>query len=143
VCDSLEAYDFLFATGTYAARRAKPLPRLVFMSMSQLTRTGTELLDLMRTYSRTRRIPIVLLASSVECAPLLDRVKLLKLGINSYIVKSETAEAFVRAITAATNYWLKVDQFSNLTLMDVPLPNNDKREDIQGMTQQSDLRQRS
>jgi hypothetical protein len=75
----------------------------------------------MKAYSRTRRIPVVLLANSVASAPLFDEASLVSMGINSYIVRSATSEEFARAISIAATYWLTVDQSAHIAGADVPL----------------------
>ncbi len=68
---------------------------------------GFEVLKRIKSDPRTKRIPIVVLASSKEQE---DVVETYQLGVNSYIVKPVKLESFVEAVGKLGMYWLLLNQ---------------------------------
>ncbi len=66
VRDGAEALDYLYATGTYAARDPAVLPQMVLLDLKLPKVDGLEVLQKLRSGSRTRRLPVVILTSSRE-----------------------------------------------------------------------------
>lgn len=64
---------------------------------------GIQVLQKIRADERKKRIPVVMLTSSQEDP---DIQKCYELGVNSYIVKPVQFEAFVKAISELSLYWL-------------------------------------
>ena len=58
-----EALDYLFGTGTYAARNAEIMPRLILLDLKLPGMDGLEVLGRLRSGERTRRLPVVVLTS--------------------------------------------------------------------------------
>src|SRR4051794_30866815 len=65
VADGAEALDCIFATDRYA-NRSPFTPHLVLMDMHLPKRDGLDVLRILRTYARTKVIPVVILSSSPE-----------------------------------------------------------------------------
>jgi two-component system response regulator len=105
--DGAEALDFVFGTGEYEGRSIKSGPRLVLLDLKLPKVDGLEVLRRMKSDSRTRSIPIVMLTSSQEES---DIVESYELGVNSYIVKPVDFERFSECIRQLGLYWLLINQ---------------------------------
>ena len=108
VKDGEEALDFIFATGQFANNRdiLHP-PKVVLLDIQMPKVNGLEVLKVMKTDSRTRLIPVVILTSSKEDP---DIQKCYDLGANSYIVKPVNFEGFAEAIRNLGFYWILLNQ---------------------------------
>jgi two-component system response regulator len=106
VRDGQEALDFIFARGEYASRNIEDGPRVIFLDLKLPKVDGIEVLRIVKSDERTRRIPIVVVTSSAEER---DRVESYQLGVNSYVVKPIQFDAFVKTITDLGFYWLAVN----------------------------------
>jgi two-component system response regulator len=97
VCrDGAEAINF-FAEST------SPVPKVVLLDLKLPKVDGLEVLRRLKSNTRTKSIPIVVLTSSRE-EPDIERAY--ELGANSYIVKPVDFEAFARAVSDVGLYWL-------------------------------------
>ena len=107
VRDGAEALEFLFATGAYAGRNIKDIPKVVLLDLKLPKVDGLEVLRRVKGDPRTRMIPIVILTSSREER---DLVEGYKLGANSYIVKPVDFEQFTEAVRQLGLYWMLLNQ---------------------------------
>ncbi len=107
VRDGEEALEFLFATGRYADRDAKDLPRVVLLDLKLPRIDGIEVLRRVREDPRTRTLPVVALTSSREER---DIVETYALGVNSYMVKPVDFDQFTQAIRSLGLYWAVLNQ---------------------------------
>lgn len=105
--DGVEAMDFLFCTGRYATRNAVIQPRVVLLDLKLPKRDGFEVLQAMRDHPRTRRIPVVVLTSSLEQE---DMIRAYNFGANSFVRKPVELASFVEAVGQLGLYWLTVNQ---------------------------------
>jgi two-component system response regulator len=97
VCrDGAEAIDFFTAV-------AGPVPKVVLLDLKLPKVDGLEVLRRLKSETRTKAIPVVVLTSSRE-EPDIERAY--ELGANSYIVKPVDFEAFARAVSDVGLYWL-------------------------------------
>ena len=94
--DGAEAMDFF-------AGRSSPVPKVVLLDLKLPKVDGLEVLRRLKSETRTKAIPIVVLTSSRE-EPDIERAY--ALGANSYIVKPVDFEAFARAVSDVGLYWL-------------------------------------
>src|SRR5260221_8789021 len=109
------ALDWLFGTGIHVNRTSAPVPRLILISLALPNNGGVEVLRILKSYARTRTIPIVLLTSPSVRLAVLQAAQHFQLSANSTISKSGDRAEFARAISLAGAYWLTVDQSSNVT----------------------------
>jgi CheY-like chemotaxis protein len=105
--DGEEALDYLFCRGKYARRSFENPPRLVLLDLKLPKVDGLEILKQIKSDSRTKAIPVVVLTSSREEE---DLAKSYDLGVNSYIQKPVDWEQFRKVVKEAGLYWLVVNQ---------------------------------
>ena len=105
--DGEAALDFLFARGKFAGRDINNSPRVVFLDLKLPKVDGIEVLRLVKSDERTKKIPVVVVTSSAEER---DRVESYQLGVNSYVVKPIDFESFVKTITDLGFYWMAINK---------------------------------
>jgi two-component system, response regulator len=108
VIDGEEALDFIFAKGKFANQRELAnSPKLVLLDIKMPKVNGIEVLEKIKSNKDTRKIPVVILTSSMEDP---DIRQCYDLGANSYIVKPVNFEGFANAIMNLGFYWLLLNQ---------------------------------
>jgi len=105
--DGVEAVDYMFCHGAYAKRNPACAPKLVLLDLKLPKMDGMEVLKLIKGDARTAMTPVVMLTSSKEQR---DVIESYNLGVNSYIVKPVSLEAFVAAVRELGVYWLILNQ---------------------------------
>ena len=100
--DGVEALEFLFADGGEARELC-----VVLLDLKMPRMDGLEVLRRMRSDSRTRHIPVVMMTSSSEES---DLIASYDLGANSYIVKPVDFENFTEAVRLIGTYWLLLNK---------------------------------
>jgi two-component system response regulator len=101
VKDGAEALDFLHCRGIYANRK-NGTPKLILLDLKLPKIDGIEVLREIKTDSKTKIIPVVMLTSSQEER---DLVESYRLGVNSYIVKPVDFEKFLETVSQVGFYW--------------------------------------
>jgi len=107
VRDGAEALEYLFATGVHAGRDALELPQVVLLDLKLPKVDGLEVLRRLRADERTRRLPVVVLTSSVEEQ---DLIASYDLKANSYVQKPVDFVEFSEAVRNVGMYWLLLNQ---------------------------------
>ena len=108
VKDGAEALDFIFAQGRFNGTRSIDYPpRVVLLDIQMPKLNGIEVLEKIKSDSRTKTTPVVMLTSSKEDP---DIKRCYALGANSYIVKPVNFEGFAEAIKSLGFYWLLLNQ---------------------------------
>lgn len=105
--DGEEALDYLFATGAYAGRDPEATPEVVLLDLKLPKVDGLEVLRRLRADERTRRLPVVMLTSSVEDRDLVDSYDL---GANSFVRKPVDFARFLEAARHLGLYWLVLNE---------------------------------
>ena len=100
VSDGVEALEHIFGADPSCLIRA---PRVVFLDLHLPKIDGLEVLRRLKGDERTRRIPVVVLTSSLEDR---DVAECYELGVNSYIVKPVEFDKFMHAVSELGLYWL-------------------------------------
>lgn len=106
-CDGVEAIDFLFGTGKYASRDLSIMPEVVLLDLKMPRMDGLEVLRRIRSDSRTKLLPVVVLTSSLEEQ---DRIESYRLGTNSYVRKPVDFHEFVDAVQQLGLYWVVLNE---------------------------------
>jgi CheY-like chemotaxis protein len=105
--DGVEALDYIFCEGPHAQRSMDNVPKVVLLDLKLPRVDGFAVLRRLKSDSRTRSIPVVVLTSSCEQN---DVVASYALGVNSYIVKPVDFDSFVKSVGALGVYWLLLNQ---------------------------------
>jgi two-component system response regulator len=101
VSDGRAAVDYLF--GGDGAKSPPSLPAVILLDINMPQMNGLEVLERIRGNERTRRVPVVVLTSSVEERDLLAAYNT---GANSYVRKPVDFSEFVEAAGRIGSYWL-------------------------------------
>lgn len=101
--DGTQALDYLFRAAEGKAGETAILPELVLLDIKLPGIDGLEVLRRLRQNPATRRLPVVMLTSSVEET---DRLASYDLGANSYVRKPVDFVEFSEAIKQLDLYWL-------------------------------------
>jgi two-component system response regulator len=107
VRDGAEALDCLFGTGLY---KTPYTPQLILLDMGLPKVSGLEVLRVIRSYARTRTIPVVMLSGSPEETKIAQGYEL---GVNSYVVKPQSPEEFRQVVRQIGTYWMNVNMPQN------------------------------
>ena len=108
--DGAEALDYLFGLGMYAARDTSALPDVILLDLKLPKLDGLKVLECVRSDTRTRGIPVVILTSSDEEN---DLVESYKLGADSYVRKTVDFNGFCRTIAQIAPQWLELSARKN------------------------------
>lgn len=100
--DGVEALDYLFARGKYAARDVRDLPLFALIDLNIPKISGLAVLTAIREDERTKHLPVIILTSSNEEK---DRLGAYDHFANSYVVKPLDYDQFVRAALQLSLYW--------------------------------------
>lgn len=101
--DGSQALDYLFRAAEGKSGETAVLPEVVLLDIKLPGIDGLEVLRRLRQNPHTRRLPIVMLTSSVEET---DRLASYDLGANSYVRKPVDFVEFSDAIKQLDLYWL-------------------------------------
>jgi two-component system, response regulator len=104
--DGVEALDYLFGTGAYAADPPES-PEIVLLDLNLPRLPGLEVLRRLRADARTKYLPVVVLTSSAQEQDILQSYDL---GANSYVRKPVDFVQFVEAARQLGVYWLGLNQ---------------------------------
>lgn len=107
VRDGEEALDCLFCRGRFQHRSFDRPPKLVLLDLKLPKVDGIEVLKQVKSDSRTRTIPVVIMTSSKEER---DLVASYNLGANSYIQKPVDFDQFRETVKTIGLYWLVINQ---------------------------------
>jgi CheY-like chemotaxis protein len=102
VQDGVEAMDFLHRQGAYAK---SPRPDLILLDLNLPRKDGREVLQEIKSDPRLKRIPVVVLTTSLADE---DILKAYNLNANCYISKPVDLDAFVRVVRSIEDFWLKI-----------------------------------
>jgi two-component system, response regulator len=105
--DGAEALDWLFGRGAHAGRDPSVLPQVVLLDLNLPKLSGHEVLRAIRLDARTKRLPVVLLTSSMEDR---DLIAGYDLGANSYVRKPVDFTQFLSAVRELGLYWLVMNK---------------------------------
>lgn len=107
VRDGQEALDYLFRQGKYAHLEGTPFPEFILLDLKLPKVDGLEVLRRLRAHEPTRRIPVVILTTSMEES---DVKSGYDLGANSYVRKPVDFDEFMAAVKNLGKYWLGLNE---------------------------------
>jgi CheY-like chemotaxis protein len=107
VRDGEEALDFLFCSGPYADRNPGHMPKLILLDLKLPKVDGMEVLRRLRSDSRTKILPVVIMTSSKEEK---DVANGYNLGVNSFIQKPVDFDQFRQTVKTIGLYWFLINQ---------------------------------
>ena len=105
--DGAEALDFIYGQGSYAGRDINQVPKVILIDLKMPKVNGLEVLKQIKSDSRIKTIPVVILTSSAEDP---DIKEAYALGANSYIVKPVDFNAFFKTVADLGLYWMVVNK---------------------------------
>lgn len=105
--DGEEALDYLFKACGNGGRNPAAVPKVVLLDLKLPKLDGIEVLRRLRAEERTRRLPVVVLASSNEQR---DIVASYDCGANGFVCKPITFPDLIKAVEALGLYWLQVNE---------------------------------
>lgn len=104
--DGVDALDYLFGSGKYAAREMHDLPVFALLDLKIPKIGGLDVLRTIRADERTRHLPVIILTSSGEEK---DRLDAYNRFANSYVVKPLDYDQFVAATLQLSLYWTELN----------------------------------
>ena len=104
VKDGEDLMDYLHNRGEYAEQPA-PRPGLILLDLNMPKKDGRQALKEIKEDADLRRIPIVVLTTSVAEE---DILRTYDLGVNSYITKPVTFEGLVEVMKSLSKYWFEI-----------------------------------
>ena len=107
VRDGAEALEFIFGTDGQPSRNLQNGPRVILLDLKLPKIDGLQVLRQIKSDTRTKAIPVVILTSSREERDMIDGYQL---GVNSYIQKPVDFGQFREIIKRLGLYWLVVNQ---------------------------------
>jgi CheY-like chemotaxis protein len=110
VRDGAEALEFLFCEGAYASRDPLERPVVILLDLNLPKVDGLEVLKRIKQDDRTKRIPVVIMTTSVEERDLVDSYNY---GANSYVRKPVDFNQFTEAVAQLGLYWLVLNEVSH------------------------------
>ena len=103
VTDGQAALDYLGREGEYIDPESSPEPNLILLDLRLPKVDGLEVLNSVKSDSKTSHIPVVILTTSAAES---DMVKAYNLHANSYLVKPVEFPQFLSLMEALGYYWL-------------------------------------
>ena len=100
--DGIEALEFLRKEGKYAN---SPTPDLILLDLNMPRKDGREVLAEIKLDEKLRRIPVVILTTSLAEA---DILKTYNLHANCYITKPVDLDQFLQMIKSLEDFWFSI-----------------------------------
>jgi two-component system response regulator len=107
VRDGIEALDYLFTRGKYAARDPRDLPVFILLDLNIPKINGLKVLAAIREDQSISHLPVIILTSSGEER---DRLGAYKHFANSYVIKPLDYDQFVAAALQLSLYWTELNE---------------------------------
>jgi two-component system response regulator len=103
--DGQDLMDFLNRVGNYSELKDKPLPDVILLDLNMPRMDGREALKAIKSNSKFKHIPVVVLTTSKQEE---DILKSYNLGANSFISKPVTFDRLVELLAKLSEYWFKI-----------------------------------
>lgn len=103
--DGEQLLDYLHRRGKFSDKQKYPDPGVILLDLNMPRKDGREVLKELKSSSRLRAIPVVVLTTSKAEE---DVLKTYDLGVNSYITKPVSFELLVDTMKTLGKYWFQV-----------------------------------
>jgi CheY-like chemotaxis protein len=100
-----ELVDYLYRRGAYSDSDDAPMPGLILLDLNMPKKDGREALREIKSDSRLRHIPVVVLTTSRADE---DICRSYDLGVNSFISKPVSFEGLVAVMKTLGKYWFEI-----------------------------------
>ena len=107
VTDGVEAMEFLRKEGGFSD---SPRPDLILLDLNLPKKSGTEVLEEIKSDPDLRHIPVVMLTTSRDEQ---DILKSYELHCNCYITKPVGFQQFMEVVKSISEFWLMVVELPN------------------------------
>lgn len=104
--DGGDALNFIFSEKGFASNGVQSNLKLVVLDLSLPTVNGLEVLKRIRGNEATKMLPVVILTSSKDER---DMAVAYELGANSYVIKPNRFDGFVKKVGSLAFYWSLVN----------------------------------
>lgn len=104
--DGAEALAFIFGDG-FGDGALSLVPRVILLDIKLPKLDGHQVLKTLRADPRTRRIPVVMMTSSMQER---DIEEAYAHGANSFIVKPVNFDGLTEVVSQVGTYWLQLNQ---------------------------------
>ena len=101
-----DALDYLFGRDKYDDRTLFPMPNLILLDLKMPGIDGFEVLRVIKSTNKLKRIPVIILTSSKEEG---DRALSYDTGANSYLMKPISFDGFIDVVKKINDYWLSLN----------------------------------
>ena len=105
VIDGEELMDYLHHRRRYSDLNSSPRPGIILLDLNMPRKDGREALKEIKSDPELRRIPVVVLTTSVAEE---DIIRSYDLGVNSFIKKPVTFSGMVEIMKALGDYWFQI-----------------------------------
>ncbi len=102
--NGVEALNFIFNAANSDHMKTV---NLILLDINMPMVNGLQVLQKLKSANNLKRIPVVMLTSSLEEKDLLESYNL---GANSYLKKPVNFEEFLNAVKLVNNYWLQLNE---------------------------------
>ncbi|MBW4690952.1 MAG: response regulator [Lyngbya sp. HA4199-MV5] len=99
-----ELMDFLYRRGQYADSTTPSSPNLILLDLNMPRKNGYEALQEIKTAPALKKIPVVVLTTSIAKA---DIDRSYELGASGHITKPNSFDEFTEQMQALYSYWFK------------------------------------
>jgi two-component system response regulator len=105
--DGAEALDFFLGQGSFADKHDDDSPKVILLDLKLPKINGIEVLRKLKSDERTKKIPVVVVTSSMDRRDLKDAYEL---GVNSYVTKPIKFDEFAKVVADLGMYWLLLNK---------------------------------
>jgi len=110
VRDGQQALEFLYHTGRYTNQDNAPRPGIILLDLNMPGVTGQEVLEKIKTDTKLRRIPVIILTTSSSHKEIRESYEH---GANTFIIKPVEFNKFLEAVITLGKYWLNIAEVPN------------------------------
>ena len=110
VRDGVETIDYLRCEGKYKLRKPGN-PAVLLLDIKMPRMDGLEVLKVIRSDTKLKTLPVVILTSSHEEQ---DLIKSYELGVNAYVVKPVDFKEFIEAVKQVGVFWAVINEVPHI-----------------------------